>query len=183
VKLISCAIIRDPTDLSRIIGFPAIENAEAKILILGSMPSEVSLLKQQYYGHNRNAFWPIMMTLFSERIDWDYCQRQQILLVQQVAVWDVLQSCQRKGSLDTNIVMASVEVNDFITFFNQHRKIDTVFFNGAKAEAMYRKYVLSSLPEQYDYLHYHRLPSTSPAHAAMSLEEKTQRWRTILQFL
>jgi len=169
--------------MKNIVGFPPIENAKAKILILGSMPSEVSLLKQQYYGHNRNVFWPIMMKLFSGRPNLDYYQRQQILTVQQVAVWDVLQCCQRQGSLDVNIEMASVKVNDFTTFFNQHRKIDTVFFNGTKAEAVYRKYVLSSLPEKYDYLHYHRLPSTSPAHAAMSLEEKTERWRYILQFL
>ncbi len=169
--------------MKNIAGFPPIENAKAKILILGSMPSEVSLQKQQYYGHDRNAFWPIMMKLFSGQTDMDYCQRQQILTGQQVAVWDVLQCCQRQGSLDANIEMASVRTNDFSTFFSQHRKIKAVFFNGVKAETMYRKQVLSSLPEKYEYLHYHRLPSTSPAHAAMSLEEKTERWRAILQFL
>jgi len=170
--------------MKNIVGFPAIANEKAKILILGSMPSEASLQKRQYYGHNRNAFWPIMIELFCPaRSGLNYQRRQQLLKTHHVAVWDVLQSCCRPGSLDANIEMATVKVNDFTLFFSQHRKIEQVFFNGAKAEAVFRKHILPDLPEKFNYLHYLRLPSTSPAHAAMTLQEKTQCWRDILQYL
>lgn len=164
-------------------GFAPIADDKAKILILGSMPSVVSLHKQQYYAHDRNTFWPIMMTLLSASPNAEYMRRQQTLQNNYIAVWDVLQSCNRQGSLDASIDMASVKVNDFDSFFDKHSAIGTVFFNGAKAEAVYRKHVLSSLPGKFDYLQYHRLPSTSPAHAAMSLQDKTEQWRYIVQYL
>ena len=169
--------------MKSIVGFPPIVNKKAKVLILGSMPSEVSLQKQQYYGHDRNAFWPIMMELFSGQADADYQQRQQLLVAQQTAVWDVLQSCHRQGSLDVNIKMASVKVNDFRTFFIKHSALRNVFFNGAMAEKVYNKYVRPGLGTDFAYLHYHRLPSTSPAYASMTLAEKTNAWRMILGIL
>ena len=168
--------------MKSIVGFPPIVNKKAKVLILGSMPSEVSLQKQQYYGHDRNAFWPIMMELFSGQPDADYQQRQQLLLAQQTAVWDVLQSCHRQGSLDANIKMASVKVNDFQTFFIKHSALRNVFFNGGMAEKVYKKYVLPGLGTDFAYLHYHRLPSTSPAYASMTLAEKANAWRMILRY-
>lgn len=168
---------------SHIEGFAPIANAEAKVLILGSMPSIASLGKKQYYGHRRNAFWPIMMELLCGPENADYQQRQHILLARHVAVWDVLHSCQRRGSLDADIDEESIKTNDFADFFTRHPAIEQVYFNGGLAEKVYKKRVLPTLGERFDYLNYRRLPSTSPAHAAMSLREKREAWRVILERL
>lgn len=166
-------------DVSQINGFGPIADATAQVLILGSMPSVASLQKQQYYGHRRNAFWPIMMRLFSASADNDYERRKQILLANHVAVWDVLQSCQRSGSLDADIDAGSIKTNDFTAFYREHSAIRQVFFNGAMAEKIYKQRVLPQLGNEFAYLVYKRLPSTSPAHAAKSLSDKYEAWRVI----
>jgi double-stranded uracil-DNA glycosylase len=162
-------------------GFSPIAKACSRVLILGSMPSVMSLNLQQYYGHSRNAFWPIMMQLFNGSADADYNQRKQILLDNRIAVWDVLKSCRRTGSLDSRIENDSLIINNFAAFFARHERIEYIFFNGAVAEKLYRKYVLGSLKENLAALPCSRLPSTSPAHAAMSFQEKAQHWRVITE--
>jgi hypoxanthine-DNA glycosylase len=165
--------------VKNISGFTAIAEENATLLILGSMPSKTSLKKQQYYGHERNAFWPIMLSILTNQSPHQipsYNQRKQLLINNYIAVWDVLQSCFRQGSLDTAIKMDSIKTNDFYQFFSTHIAIKKVFFNGAKAETIFRKYVLPTMSEQFSYLHYCRLPSTSPAHAAMTLHQKTAIW-------
>jgi len=165
--------------MDNIFGFPPIAKENAKILILGSMPSDISLQKQQYYGHQRNAFWPIMLSLFNQVSNLegiDYSQRKKLLIEQHIAVWDVLQHCVRAGSLDTAIKMDSIKVNDFHPFFSVHKAIEKVCFNGTKAEGIYVKYVLPHIKDQFDYLQYVRLPSSSPAHAAMPLQQKIEVW-------
>ena len=163
--------------MNSISSFTPVANENAKILILGSMLSDVSLQEQEYYAHQRNAFWPIMSSLFNTGSDQkDYSQRKNMLIENRIALWDVLQSCYRKGSLDTAIEMDSVIVNDFFQFFTKHIEIKKVCFNGAKAEAVYVKYVLPTVKHQFGYLEYARLPSTSPAHAAMTLQQKTDAW-------
>jgi len=110
--------------------------------------------------------------------DSSYEARLQELKTARIALWDVLQSCTRVGSLDSNIDAGSISVNDFRSFFRTHANIYAVFFNGAMAESTYRKYVLptvSAVPVSYT-----RLPSTSPAHASLSYEQKLQVWRTAL---
>ncbi len=92
--------------LKNISGFTAIAEESATVLILGSMPSEASLKKQQYYGHERNAFWPIILSLFASQSAHqilNYNKLKQLLIKNNIAVWDVLQSCYRHGSLDTAI--------------------------------------------------------------------------------
>jgi hypoxanthine-DNA glycosylase len=166
--------------MNNISGFPAIADKNAKLLVLGSMPSETSLQKQQYYGHQHNAFWPIMLSLFIEQPNHetlDYSQRKQLLIKNNIAVWDVLQSCHRQGSLDTAIKMDSIITNNFYHFFDSHSAISKVFFNGAKAEVMYKKHILPIINKKFSTLEYCRLPSTSPAHAAMTLKEKTAIWQ------
>jgi len=167
--------------VSNITGFPPIANKQAEILILGSMPSDMSLQKQQYYGHQRNAFWPIMLKLFNNDPELSYTKRQQLLMQNNIAVWDVLQSCYRKGSLDAAIKMNTIKVNDFQDFFTQHKKLKIVCFNGAKAEALYNKHVLAHIGDEFESLDYIRLPSTSPAYAAMSLQQKTAIWTNSLK--
>ncbi|NQZ54351.1 MAG: DNA-deoxyinosine glycosylase [Piscirickettsiaceae bacterium] len=160
------------------ISFPPIESKDAQILILGSMPSIKSLQQQQYYAHPRNAFWPIMSELFDMQKDWDYQQRCEHLLKNKVAVWDVLKACQRKGSLDQHIEPQSMIANDFNAFFQRHRYIRQIFFNGAKAEQVFDQHVLPTLTGKINQISFQRLPSTSPAHAAMTLEQKFHIWQT-----
>lgn len=166
--------------VSNIEGFSPIVSENPHLLILGSMPSMTSLQKRQYYGHARNAFWPIMAELFGFDYHIDYLQRKKILTDNGIAVWDVLQSCRRQGSLDANIESESIRVNDFAHFFEQYHSIKRVFFNGGMAAGFYKKYVLSELPSRFSYLDYRRLPSTSPANASLNFKEKLEAWRAIL---
>lgn len=167
--------------MNSITGFPPIENKQAEVLILGSMPSEMSLQKQQYYGHQRNAFWPIMQALFNEDSEMPYSERQKLLRQNNIAVWDVLQSCYREGSLDAAIKMDTIKVNDFYAFFSIHTRLKWVCFNGAKAETLYNKFVLADIKNDFNSLTYVRLPSTSPAYAAMSLQQKKAIWSNSLK--
>jgi len=167
--------------VNSITGFSPIENKQAEVLILGSMPSEMSLQKQQYYGHQRNAFWPIMQALFNEDSEMSYSERKKLLIQNNIAVWDVLQSCHREGSLDAAIKMDTIKVNDFCAFFSMHTQLKLVCFNGAKAESLYNKYVLPPVKKDFQSLCYIRLPSTSPAYAAMSLQQKKVIWSNSLK--
>ncbi len=157
-------------------GFPPISNTDAHILILGSMPGEESLRQQQYYGHPRNAFWFIIESIFSDQHDMDYQQRLVLLKNNKIALWDVLMSCHRKGSLDTNIDSTSIRVNNFADFYQRHPLIETVFFNGAKAEQEYSRRVKKTLTIEARVIKYHRLPSTSPAMASLSKQDKLTIW-------
>ncbi len=154
--------------------FEPIVGPGATTLILGSMPGVASLAAQQYYAHPRNAFWPIMETLFGAGPELPYDARTDRLRGHGIAVWDVLKLCTRAGSLDSAIVESSIVANDFDTLFTEHRNIDRVFFNGAKAADSYRRYVAKSLT--LPHVTFERLPSTSPAHASMNLVAKTRTW-------
>ncbi len=167
--------------MNSITGFLPIEDKSAEILILGSMPSTASLTKQQYYAHPRNAFWPIMLALYNLSSELPYQQCKQLLIEKHIAVWDVLQSCCREGSLDSAIKVESIKINDFQLFFSQHPQLKTVCFNGLKAEAVYKKQVLPKIKKNFNGLKYHKLPSTSPAYAAMSLQHKTIIWSNCLK--
>jgi double-stranded uracil-DNA glycosylase len=161
------------------ISFPPIAGKDAQLLILGSMPGIKSLQEQQYYAHPRNAFWPIMANLFDIDLNLDYTARCQKLLEHQVAVWDVLKSCQRQGSLDQAIEMESIIANDFNSFLQQQNQVKRIFFNGGKAEQVFKRYVIPTLTVEQQ-LSFQLLPSTSPAHAAKSLDEKCQLWKMAL---
>ena len=164
--------------MSRIHGFEPLAQRDAHTLILGSMPSRESLRQARYYAHPRNSFWPIVIDLLHLPEE-DYAERALRLGRLGYAVWDVLQSCSRASSLDSDIVESSISVNDFNSFFLEHRGIGRVFFNGAKAEVMYRRHVLDTLQAACQDMTYRRPPSTSPANAAMSLAEKRRAWQEI----
>jgi double-stranded uracil-DNA glycosylase len=166
-----------------ICSFPPIARADARVLILGTMPSIASLAKQQYYGHPQNAFWPIMGRLFGAGRDVPYEERKAILYDRGVAVWDVLRECHRPGSLDSSIVLESESPNDFVRFFAKHRQIETVFFNGQKSETAFRRHALPLLDERVRQLRYLRLPSTSPAHAGRTFVQKLAAWRAVSRAL
>jgi hypoxanthine-DNA glycosylase len=165
--------------MSDIGGFFPIVSSNASVLILGTMPSEASLLRQQYYGHARNAFWPIMRALLGFDPALCYQERKEVLIENRIAVWDVLQSCSRKGSLDSSINLATVITNDFAGFFTEYKGIKRVFFNGKMAEKLYRKRILPALNHHFSYLEYQCLPSTSPAYASLNFEQKIEAWKVI----
>jgi hypoxanthine-DNA glycosylase len=165
--------------MTRIHGFEPLARREAHTLILGSMPSRESLRQARYYAHPRNSFWPIIADLLHLPEE-NYPERALRVSRMGYAIWDVLQSCLRASSLDSDIVESSIQPNDFNLFFRAHRRIDRVFFNGATAEMMYRRHVLDSLPSTCQGIWYQRLPSTSPANAVMTLKEKRLAWREIL---
>jgi len=158
-------------------GLAPIENANAKVLILGSMPGEASLRAGEYYAHPRNLFWRIMGSLISLAPESPYEQRVQALKSARIALWDVLHTCTREGSLDVNIDRASQVPNDFQSFFARHSNITHVFFNGAVAEKAYRRHVLANI--KVASIEYLGLPSTSPANASISYERKLEAWRAI----
>ena len=165
--------------MTEISGFKLLGNNKAQVLILGSMPSVTSLEKQRYYAHPRNAFWHIMAALFNDAKPLDYQQGQLLLQAERIAVWDVLKSCIRQGSLDSAIDKNSMEINDFASFFSVFNQLRYVFFNGGTAESLYKKRVYPLLPIEYKALHYTKLPSTSPAYAAMSFEDKLVAWSVL----
>jgi len=165
-----------------IYSFPPIADANATTLILGSIPGAISLQQQQYYAHPRNAFWFIAAELFGFDRAVPYAARLDILRNSGIALWDVLHACLRDGSLDADIQKDSIVPNNFAEFFAAQPQIRHVFFNGAKAEAVYRQRVLPLLAHNKANHHdiiYTRLPSTSPAHAAMSMPHKLEAWRVI----
>ena len=159
--------------------FKPVINDSARVIILGSMPGIKSLTEQQYYAHPHNAFWRIMAALFDFDAHASYEQRLEFLQSGGVALWDVLHSCKREGSLDSMIQPQTQVAKDFNALFQAHPNIKAVFFNGAKAESYFKRYILPTLAEHQ--LHFARLPSTSPAHAALSFEKKLEAWRVIRQ--
>lgn len=120
-----------------------------------------------------------MAALYRFSADAAYAERVHALQASGVALWDVLHSCERATSLDSDIVEESIVANDFTHFLKQHPNIKKIAFNGAKAEAAFKKYVLPAFSESAD-LHFFRLPSTSPAHAALTFDNKLSEWRKIL---
>ncbi len=158
-----------------ICSFPPVADDRATVLILGSMPGKESLRQQQYYAHPHNAFWKIMGELVSAYPQLPYPQRLQALTNARIALWDVLNRCERKSSLDADI--QNETANDFASFFKRHPHITRVFFNGAKAEQSFKRFVLGK--QKLPPLEFTRLPSTSPAHAGMRYAEKLEEWRNI----
>lgn len=160
-------------------GFAWVADSGCRVLVLGSMPGRASLAATEYYAHPRNVFWEIMGVLFGAGRELDYSARLARLRARGVALWDVAHRCRRPGSLDAAIERDSVEPNDFAALFSACPALDRVFFNGATAEALYRRLVRSQNPEGGRRVSFHRLPSTSPAHAALGFEAKLARWREV----
>ena len=157
-------------------GFAPIAQAGAKSLVLGSLPSQMSLQKQQYYGNSRNSFWQLMGELFAAGPELAYAERAARLAACGVAVWDVLQSSVRPGSSDSAIDQNTAVANDFVSFFAGHPEIQLVCFNGQKAAQLFARLVATDLDPSCSTLRYKILPSTSPAHAAMSFGQKLEHW-------
>ncbi|HEX7080667.1 MAG TPA: DNA-deoxyinosine glycosylase [Gammaproteobacteria bacterium] len=162
-------------------GFPPVAAPTAEVLILGSLPGEMSIAMQQYYAQPRNAFWRIMGEVCGAEPALPYAKRLERLKAARIALWDVLAAGERRGSLDSAIVPATMVVNDFASFFAAHPGIRFVSFNGTKAAELYRRHVLPTLPPDVAALESRRLPSTSPANASYSFERKLELWTAALR--
>ncbi len=166
--------------------FAAVSAAHANTLVLGSMPGKRSLQAQRYYAHPRNSFWLIMARLLNADIshpaqtEKDYQQALTLLTQRGIALWDVLHLCERATSLDADIIEDSVVANNFSDFFDRHPEVNRVFFNGAKAQQLFQRHVLPELGSAAESLTMVKLPSTSPAHAALNFEQKLQAWRVLV---
>lgn len=151
--------------------FPPILPAAPHTLILGTMPGQKSLDANQYYGHPQNQFWKFMGDIFGALPSLPYDQRVQILKDHNIAVWDVLSSCTRIGSMDADIKNAVV--NDFEAFYRNNPTIKTVIFDSGTAEKIYIKQVSPTLTHHPIYK---RVPSPSSAYASMSYAKKLLLW-------
>lgn len=167
-------------DTPTLLGFSAIARPDARLLILGSMPGRLSLEANAYYAHPRNQFWPMMEVLFGIDSAQSYQERCQQLTENNIALWDVIRCCVRPGSLDASIRPDSVVVNDFSGLFDSCSSIRLIVFNGSKAEDLFRRYVRPTMGKRLENISCIRLPSTSPAHAALSFERKRELWRDAL---
>ena len=161
-----------PSSPSLLAGLPPVIAANTRILVLGSFPGAASLAAGQYYAHPRNALWPILSALTGEPLaDLPYAERLPRLLAHGFGLWDVLDACEREGSLDSAIRKPAA--NDFARLRELCPLLETVGFNGQTsgkfapqfAAAGYRTLVL---------------PSSSPAHASLDFAQKLSRWAHLL---
>jgi len=165
--------------MTQVSSFLPIEGKSARVLILGSMPGVASLNANQYYAHPQNAFWKIISTITGCPASASYETRVEVLKQSGIALWDVLESCIRPGSLDADIDMITAKANDIAALLQRQPGIKTIYFNGGTAEKIFNKRILPTLVNTH--IQYIRLPSTSPAHAGMSLAEKTKIWREAIE--
>lgn len=159
----------------KIQGLKPVSTSDARVLVLGTMPGKRSLASGRYYEHPRNAFWKIAAQLLGIDATADYGARCTALCSAKVALWDVLMHCERESSLDADIV-APVP-NDFTTFFADHPTITRVYFNGTKAEDLFKRHVVGKLGTVRP-LEYALLPSTSPANT-VPFAKKLAQWKAI----
>lgn len=146
------------------------------MLILGSLPSVTSLGQQQYYAHPRNAFWRIIEILFANGAILSYPARVALLQEQRIALWDVIASAQREGSLDSQIDASSVVPNDIVGLLSAYPSIQTIYCNGGMATTLFQRHIAPDLSVPVRMV---SLPSTSPANARMSFETKLARWQVL----
>lgn len=157
----------------RIVAFPPVARPDARILILGSMPSAASLKAGFYYGHPRNAFWRILSEVFDEPLPATIEQKRALIVDHRLALWDSLQACEREGSLDSAI--RQPELNDFDALFEMCPGIYRVLFNGGTAYRLFVKTGKAYLEGR----EWRVMPSTSPAYT-LSYERKLAQWRQAL---
>jgi len=154
-------------------GLPPVIDCHTRVLVLGSFPGAASLAARQYYAHPRNQFWPLMAALTGEPLpDLPYAMRLTRLLVHRIGVWDVLGACIREGSLDSNIRYP--QANDFARLRALAPALRRVGFNGGTSG----RFAPQFAAEGYETV---VLPSSSPAHAARTFEQKLESWKALMQ--
>lgn len=160
----------------RIQSFAPFADKNSKILILGTMPGPEALRKKEYYGFSGNHFWKILQKLFKKEGPLTYPEKIQLLKDNRIALWDVFGSCERKGAADSAIRCA--KLNNIPALLKKYPNIRVIFLDSKTAWVAFQKYFSESVKLPVFYL-----PSPSPAHAAISLNEKIKRWSILLDFL
>ncbi len=153
--------------------FSPIADEDIEILILGTMPSDASLAKKEYYGHPRNRFWKLIAEITKTHLPQTYEDKKALLLKHRIGIWDIAQKAERKGSLDSAI--KEVIPNDIDFFLKTHPLIHTICFNGVFAQKLHDQYFI-----QKKEILYLLLPSSSPANAAISAEELSASWQRMI---
>jgi double-stranded uracil-DNA glycosylase len=156
--------------------FPPIADARARVLVLGTLPGEESLRRQEYYAHPRNLFWPIVFALFDTTLAEDYAERLAFILAQRIALWDVCELAEREASADAAI--RREQPNAINHLLDTHPLIRGVAFNGSGARRLYDRHF--SRRAELTYL---ALPSTSPAHARLDFAAKLAHWTALRDVL
>ena len=160
------------------IGFAPNIDENCTHIVLGSMPSVASLTAQQYYAHPHNRFWPLMSRILEHLPEppSSYEERLAMLLRHHIALWDSIGTCDREGSLDSDI--KNEQGNDFSVLLEKYPRIRVICFNGGKSFQCFKKYnhALLSRPD----IRFYPLPSTSPANARWKMEMLVQEWKRAL---
>ena len=155
--------------------FSPVVDGHSRVLILGSLPSVKSRENHFYYGHPQNRFWKVLAGVCQAEVPVSVEEKKAFLLANGIAVWDVIASCRIVGSSDSSI--RDVGPND-ISMILEKTQIKTIFTNGGKAHSLYEKYVYPVCG-----IHAVKLPSTSPANAAFSLERLEAAWQAVRERL
>jgi TDG/mug DNA glycosylase family protein len=156
--------------------FPPVVDGRARALVLGTLPGEESLRRQEYYAHPRNLFWPILFALFDAAPAADYRAKLGVAMAQRVALWDVCALAEREASADATI--RREQPNAIDQLLDTHPLIRAVAFNGTGARRLYDRHF-----RRRANLAYLALPSTSPAHARLDFAAKLAHWRALREAL
>lgn len=152
--------------------FPPLFDENSQTLILGSFPSVKSREAMFFYGHPQNRFWRLIARLTGQETPQSIAEKKKLILDNHLALWDTIRSCTVTGSSDSSI--RDAEPNDLSLILNNSR-VSRIFCNGAASFKLYQKYIFpqNGIPAQ-------KLPSTSPANAAWSMERLEEAWRVVL---
>ena len=151
--------------------FPPLFDKNSRILILGSFPSVKSREQMFFYGHPQNRFWKVIASVFNSEVPETIDEKRTLLLSHNIALWDVIASCDITGSSDSSI--KNVNVNDLSVILD-NSKVEKIFVNGKTAEKYFNKYTKNIIKKDAEVL-----PSTSPANAAWSQERLIDAWKVI----
>ena len=162
--------------MERISSFSPLIDGQSKILILGSVPGIKSLEMQEYYAHPQNKLWKILFEIFGEELTSDYDLKKELLKRNHIALWDVIDSCERKSSLDSDI--KNEEANNIKDLLTEYPNIKAVFCNGQKSYKNLQKLLGKDFSVPI-----FALPSTSPAHASLNYSQKLEQWSVIKNYI
>jgi double-stranded uracil-DNA glycosylase len=169
----SALVTSGATSAMTLYSFPPVLTRHSRVLILGSFPGAASLAAAQYYAHPRNQFWRLLGALLNEPLpELDYATRLERLLAHQIGLWDVLAACERRGSLDAAIRHATP--NDLSALRLHAPLLEKICFNGKTAGRFAPIMCAAGYQTQV-------LPSSSPAYAMLSFQEKLTQWQAICQ--
>lgn len=166
------------TSLARSSFAPFIDS-ESQVLILGTAPGELSLKQNQYYANPKNQFWYILEKAYDGEVGQTYEAKLTFLQNDHVALWDVLETFERKGSLDSSL--RQTKPNDFARFLQAYPSLRHIVFNGSKAQKLFRQLVQRNLGEAAQDVNYITLPSTSstPGKHVKTTDDKIEEWAVL----